>query len=89
MKTHVLYLITALLFAFFLGFIDEGYYSLKTFENIGNIIVLLGYAMLFWVVQLAIDWMLKHIQILAPAMRKTIAVVVGLLLPIIIIMAWA
>lgn len=88
-KTHVLYLIAALLFAFFLGFIDEGYYSLKTFESIGNIVVLLGYAMLFWGVQLVIDWMLKQIRILAPAVRKTITVVVGLLLPIFIIMAWA
>ena len=89
MKTSVLYLISALVFAFFLGFIDEGYYNLKTFESIGNIIVLLGYAMLFWVAQLAVDWMLKNIPKLDPSARKAIAVVVGLLLPIIIIMTLA
>jgi hypothetical protein len=89
MKTSTLYLMSALVFTFFLGFIDEGYYSLQTFKSFGNIIVLSGYALLFWVVQVAIDALLRLIKNFPVGARKTIAIIFGLLGPITLIMLWA
>lgn len=89
MKPTLLYLIAALVFCFFLGFIDEGYYSLRTFESIGNILVLLVYALIFWGAQLGIHWLLRNAKSLSQPGRKTIVVVSGLLLPLAIIMVLA
>jgi hypothetical protein len=89
MKPVILYLIAALLFTFVLGFIDEGYYSLKTFESLGNILVLLVYMLLFWGAQLGFDWLLSRLPTLPLSGRKTLSVIVGLLLPITLIMCLA
>lgn len=89
MKPAILYTISALLFCFFLGYIDEGYYSLKTFESFGNIIVLLMYALLFWAVQMSIHWLLGKIPGISLSGRKTLSVIIGLLLPLVVVMSLA
>lgn len=86
MKPAILYLIAALLFCTFLGYIDEGYYSFKTFKDPWNIAILLLYALLFWGAQLGFDWMFGRIRALSVTGRKTLSVIVGLLLPIAVIM---
>ncbi|MES2779579.1 MAG: hypothetical protein V4651_06730 [Bacteroidota bacterium] len=89
MKPTILYFITALIFCFFLGFIDEGYYSLKTFESFGNILVLLVYTLFFWGVQLGVHWLLRNVHSMSMSTRKTIVILVGLFVPLIIILALA
>ncbi len=89
MKPALLYLIAAFVFCFFLGFIDEGYYSLKTFESFWNIVILLVYALFFWVIQLGLHWLLRNVHSLSLAARKTIVILVGLFVPMIIILLLA
>lgn len=87
MKSPFVYLIAALLFALLLGFIDEGYYNFNFLRNIGNILVLMVYLLIFWAAQLLTDRVIAH---LAPSVaitaRHTLAVVLGLGLPIMLIM---
>lgn len=89
MKPTLLYFITALIFCFFLGFIDEGYYSLKTFESFWNIVILLVYTLFFWAIQLGIHWLLRNAHSLSLPARKTIVIIVGLFVPMIIILMLA
>jgi hypothetical protein len=86
MKDWIVYFIAAFIFTFILGFIDEGYYSLRTFESIGNILVLSGYLLLFWCVELLTDRAFQKLFPPDKALRRTLSVIIGLFLPIIIIM---
>jgi hypothetical protein len=86
MKPSLLYFIAAFLFTFFLGFIDEGYNSLKTFESWGNILVLSGYLLLFWVCELVLHEVYQKLLPPNPGLQKTVSMILGLFLPIIIIM---
>jgi len=89
MKPALLYLISALVFCFFLGFIDEGYYSLKTFESFWNIIILLVYTLFFWVIQLGLHWLLRNVHSISLNGRKTIVIMLGLFIPMIIMLMLA
>ncbi|MES2558695.1 MAG: hypothetical protein V4590_03080 [Bacteroidota bacterium] len=89
MKPSLLYFISALLFCCFLGFIDEGYYSLQTFKDPWNIAILLVYALFFWGIQLGLHWLLRNVSSISMPARKTIVIIVGLLVPIIIILMLA
>lgn len=89
MKPSLLYFIAAFVFTFFLGFIDEGYNSLKTFESLGNILVLSGYLLLFWVCELALHQAYLKLLPPNPGLQKTLSVILGLFLPIVIIMLLA
>ena len=89
MNPTLLYLITAFVFCFFLGFIDEGYYSLKTFESLWNIVILLVYALFFWGIQLGLHWLLLKIPSLSMSGRKAIVIMVGLFVPMVIILMLA
>lgn len=86
MKEPLLYFLAALLFTLLLGFIDEGYYSFSFLLDIGNVLVLSMYLLVFWSAQLFIDWLLERFSRLRPGVRKSITVMAGLFLPIAIIM---
>jgi hypothetical protein len=89
MKPALLYLISALVFCFFLGFIDEGYYSLKTFESFWNIIILLVFTLFFWIIQLGLHWLLRNVHSISLTGRKTIVIMMGLFVPVIIMLMLA
>jgi hypothetical protein len=75
-----------MVFTFFLGFIDEGYYDFTTFTITANYVILGVYFTLFCLTQHMVYLVLTHFKPMQT--RKVIAasVVVGLLFPITVVL---
>jgi hypothetical protein len=86
MKYPALYFTAAFLFTFMLGYVDEGYNSFKTFESIGNIVVLSIYLLLFFVCELIVHVTYAKLLPPNPPLQKALSVLLGLFLPISVIM---